>query len=152
MKVLATVAALALWIASAKGMASAAPNPTIACASAKLRAAGRLNSGLMICFARTLGADACCFSRAISRFKKAFEDAEAAGGCNTTGDAATIATAAVDAANQLVASYIPGCAIQTAVNAGPSCVAGTPASCGGSCVLGHADTFRCSPAYFCACE
>jgi hypothetical protein len=91
---------LALVLADANRRAYPAETPGEACAVVKFKVAVRRDTSESRCderaIAHNVAVDGVCLARADAKFSAAFQKAEAAGGCTTTGDASTVA-AEVDA-------------------------------------------------------
>ena len=93
-----------------------APDPTDearACASTKLKAAGRYLNGRLGCYGksavRSLAPSDACFAKAYERLVSAFSSAETAGGCTTTNELASVVTIDDDATRELVRALSPVC-------------------------------------------
>src|SRR6185312_6938586 len=89
---------------------AAGPTPAQRCLATKLDAAGREASGRLLCESHGLagGPDAQCLARATQRRIDAFQDADARGGCLTTGDATSIGVVTSGLVDQLLAELAPG--------------------------------------------
>ncbi len=77
-------------VATAIGAAEAAPSPAQKCAEAKLKATGEKAKKKLECHAnavnRGVAVDPDCLDKAGTEFEKKFDEAEAKGGCTTSGD------------------------------------------------------------------
>jgi cysteine-rich repeat protein len=119
-----------------------APDPgedALACASTKLKTAGRHVQGRLACYgkaaARSLPPGEECLEMAYARLVSGFSKAESRGGCTNTGDLDAARGIDDDAVESLVRALSPVCgdAIQ-----GPSqeCEIGDEAGCPGLCTAG----------------
>lgn len=108
----------------------------LACAGAKLKAAGRHAAGRLGCYGkmarRGLGPRMDCLSKADDKLGSTFAKAEARGGCTTSGDAGVVDDVGEGTAREVVRAVSPVCgdALQ-----GPSqvCDGGDDAACPGLC-------------------
>lgn len=83
------------WMAVlAAGVASGGKDPVLACAEAKLKAAGKKTAAKLSCqskaVAKGVPVDTLCLQKAETKFNDAFTKAESKGGCALTGDAASV--------------------------------------------------------------
>jgi cysteine-rich repeat protein len=107
-----------------------------ACASSKMKAAGKQIGSILKCYATAAknseAPDPECLSKAYTKLVGAFDKAESRGGCTTTGDVAAIDTADENAAEEQVAALSPVCG-DSIVGPTQQCEVGNDPGCPGLC-------------------
>jgi hypothetical protein len=106
------------------------------CAARKQGAAGKQARARLTCLSRSAShgvlTDVDCVAKARGRFDRAFANAEAAGGCATSGDADTVETLVDEHVRAVTEALVPICGDDLA-GPGEACDGTADASCPGAC-------------------